>query len=221
MQKITLALGAGLLLGLAAAGTTQAQFVNGSFETGDFSGWVTQDLGGPFFPLGVALGGTVDTFGWGWSNTPTDGIFDAVHGFDGDGFSGPVDMIRIAQDVFINAPTLTFDYRGAWDLTFGGILDRTFTVNVEPLGGGGNLQTDLILTATQGTTVLDTGPLGGVVDMSAFTGQTVRVSFDWLVPEDFSGPAQFTLDNVRLVPGPGALALLGLAGLRRRRRRRN
>jgi len=221
MQTKTLALGAGALLSLAAAGSAQAQFINGSFESGDFGGWVTQDLGSPFWPLGVAPAGAVNTFGWPWSNTPTDGLFDASHGFDGDGGTGPVNLIRIAQDVFIDGPTLTFDYRGAWDLTFGGVLDRTFTVNVEVLGGGANLQSDLILTATQGTTVLDTGPLAGVVDMSAFTGLSVRVSFDWLVPEDFSGPAQFTLDNVNLVPAPGALALLGLAGLQRRRRRRN
>ncbi len=217
MQKKTLTLAAAALLAFAAAGSAQAQIVNGSFETGTFANWVTQDLGDPFFPLGVYLGGTVDTFGWGWSNTPTDGVYDAVSGFDGNGPG----MIRIAQDAFINAPTLTFDYRAAWDLTFGAIIDRTFTVNIEPNGGGGTLQSDLILTATAGSTNIDTGPLNGAVDVSAFVGQTVRISFDLFVPEAFTGPAQFTLDNVQLVPGPGALALLGLAGLRRRRRRSN
>ena len=217
MQNKTLALGAGALLGFAAAGSAQAQIVNGSFETATFADWVTQDLAVPFFPLGVYLGGTVDTFGWGWTNTPTDGVYDAVSGWDGEGPG----TIRIAQDAFINAPFLTFDYRAAWDLTFGGVTDRTFTVNIEPNGGGGILQSDLILTAVEGTTVFDTGPLSGAVDVSAFMGQTVRISFDLLVPGAFTGPAQFTLDNVQLVPGPGALALLGLVGLRRRRRRSN
>ncbi len=220
MQKKTLALGAGALLSLSAAGSTQAQIANGSFETGNFASWVTQDLAVPFWPLSVNAAGTTNTFGWPWNNTPTDGQFDALSGWDGDPTGGP-NMIRIAQDAFINAPTLTFDYRAAWDLTFGGGIDRTFTLNIEPNGGGGNLQSDLILTAVQGTTNLDTGPLNGAVDVSAFVGQTVRISFDLFVPEIFTGPAQFTLDNVQLVPGPGALALLGLAGLRRRRRRGN
>ncbi|MCH8053443.1 MAG: hypothetical protein IH895_05230, partial [Planctomycetes bacterium] len=167
MQKKTLALAAAALLAFAAAGSAQAQIVNGSFETATFASWVTQDLADPFFPLGVYLGGTVDTFGWGWSNTPTDGLYDAVSGFDGDGPG----MIRIAQDAFINAPLLTFDYRAAWDLTFGATMDRTFTVNVEPNGGGGNLQSDLILTATAGSTNFDTGPPNGAVDVSAFVGQ--------------------------------------------------
>lgn len=221
MQKKTLTLAAAALLGLAAAGSAQAQIANGSFETGTFAGWVTQDLPVPWFPLGVYPGGTVDNFGWGWFNTPTDGVFDAVSGWDGDP-SGGTGLIRIAQDAFIIAPTLTFDYRAAWDLaSFGATIDRTFTVNIEPNGGGANLQSNLILTAAAGSINFDTGPLNGAVDVSAFLGQTVRISFDLFVPQVFTGPAQFTLDNVQLVPGPGALALLGLAGLRRRRRRSN
>jgi MYXO-CTERM domain-containing protein len=215
------ALGFAFAAALVTAGSASAAFTNGSFETGDFAGWVTQDMTGPFFPLGVYAAGTADSFGWGWANTPTDGVFSAYHGWDGDGASGGISAIRIGQDVLIDAPTLEFDYRAAWDLTFGGFVDRTFDVNVEVAGGGANLQSDLILTAAQGTTMLDTGPLSGTVDMSAFLGQTVRVSFDFSVPEDFVGPAAMDLDNIRLtgIPGPGALALLGLAGIVARRRR--
>lgn len=195
-----------------------AQFVNGGFESGNFGGWVTTDLTSPFYPLTIATAGSDNSFGWPWSSTPTEGKFVAYHGWDGDGGPGN-DMIRIGQDVFIDAPTLEFDHREAWNLTFGGAIDREFRVNIEPSGGGGNLQTTLILTAVQGTTNLDTGPLSESVDVSSFIGGMVRVSFDWSVPEMFSGPAAAQLDNVRLVPEPSTIALLGLAGLAILRRR--
>ncbi len=217
MRRV-IALGTGIALALAVDGSAQAGFTDGSFETGSFAGWVTQDVAAPFYALVVATFGSDNTFGWPWSSTPTDGTWTAFHGFDGDPTGGS--MIRIAQDVLIDGPVLMFDYRGAWDMTFGATLSRTFTVNIEVAGGGGNLQSDLILTAAPNTTVFDTGPLTGMVDVSAHVGNFVRVSFDWLIPEIFTGPGQFQLDNVRLVPTPGALVLLGLAGLLSRGRRR-
>ena len=54
----------------------------------------------------------------------------------------------------------------------------------------------LLLTAQAGTFVGDTGDLEGLVDVSATAGQAVRISFNWSVPETFSGPAFFQLDNV-------------------------
>ena len=203
---------AGLVTMSASAGIS-----NGSFEAG-MTDWAVDDLDSPFFVLDSYAGGTVDTFGWGWSNTPTDGEFSMVTGWDGDGFtSGP--LITIAQDITVDAGTLEFDYRAAWDLTFGGLADRTFSVIIEEAGGGAVLDSMLFLTATQGSVNLDTGQLAGSMDLSAFAGDTVRLIFEWSVPEDFAGPAQFDLDNVRLTPTPGALAMLALAGLARRRRR--
>ncbi|MCB9845462.1 MAG: hypothetical protein H6811_05715 [Phycisphaeraceae bacterium] len=213
MKRALFGVGVLCVAGAAADG----QVVNGSFEAGP-APWVFSDVYTPFFPLGIYPGGTVDTFGWGWLNTPTDGVFDVVTGFDGGGPTGS--PITVAQDVFIDDITLCFDYRGAWDLTFGGLLDRTFRVDIEPAGGGAALQTDLILTAPAGSTVLDTGALTGLVDVSAFLGSVVRISFEWDIPETFVGPGQFTLDNVKLVPAPGAIGLLAVGGLVATRRRR-
>ncbi len=97
-----------------------------------------------------------------------------------------------------------FDYRCAWDLfEFGASEDRTFSVNIEPSGGGAPLQTDLILTAQAGTNALpDSGNnLVGIVDVSAFAGQAVRISFDWFVPQILTGPAFCQLDNVSVTGG--------------------
>ncbi|MFQ5463716.1 MAG: hypothetical protein ACE5E5_13955, partial [Phycisphaerae bacterium] len=175
--------------------------INGSFELGNFAGWVTQDLTTPFFPLQVGGAGITPGFGF-FTSAPTDGVFAALHGFDGDGPG----TIVIAEDVTlpVGIGSLEFDYRAGWDLlTFGAALNRTLEVVIRPAGGGAPLLgPELILTAAAGTVQLDTGNLVGSVDVSAFAGQTVRLSFEWFVPELFTGPAFFQLDNIRCVPPP-------------------
>lgn len=176
--------------------------VNCGFETGDFSGWVTTDLTAPFFPLTVAAAGINPWFGFFFSQ-PTEGSWAALHGFDGNGPG----VIKVAQDVNLPDSTtnLLFDYRGAWDMVgYGATLDRHFRVSIEPYGGGVPIQTTTILTAVAGTINNDTGPLTGVIDLSAFAGSSVRISFDWAVPESGTGPAFFQLDNVLVEAQPEA-----------------
>jgi hypothetical protein len=85
---------------------------------------------------------------------------------------------------------------------FGATSNRTFEVNIEPSGGGAPLQTDVILTALAGTTALPDsgGNLLGTVNISSFSGQAVRISFDWVVPQNFTGPAFCQLDNITTHP---------------------
>jgi hypothetical protein len=69
---------------------------------------------------------------------------------------------------------------------------------------------------------LDSGPFSGgydhiVADISAFAGQTVRLRFAEVDNLFFFN---YAIDNVFVTPAPSALALLGLAGLAARRRRR-
>ncbi|MDA2921210.1 hypothetical protein MYX76_17255, partial [Desulfobacterota bacterium AH_259_B03_O07] len=171
--------------------------INCGFETGDFTGWVTQDLSIPFLPMIVGGAGLTPGFGL-FTSAPTQGVFAALHGFDGDGPG----TIRIAQDLPLptGASTLEFDYRCGWDMvTFGGATqNRVFEVNIEPDGGGTPLQTTTIFTAVAQTQALPDmdGNQVGIVDISAFEGNTVRISFDWFVPESFTGPAFCQLDNV-------------------------
>jgi hypothetical protein len=90
------------------------------------------------------------------------------------------------------------DYRAGWDLMiYGATLDRTFTVFIEPAGGGGPLQTDVVLTALAGNETMDTGWTPVVVDVTAFADQSIRVVMEWWIPESSVGPAEFQLDNIR------------------------
>ncbi len=193
---------------------------NGSFESGDFSGWTTQALPGPFFPLHV--GGANESngpFGL-FRSAPTDGEFAALHAFD-----GPVGTIRIGQDITVTDQSIIeFDYRAGWNLAaFCGSCSqsRLFNVNVDSVLDGINLASFSVLTADARTVNQDTGNLLGRVDLSDFVGQTIHLSFDAIIPEAFTGPGLFQLDNVRSVsvpePASIALILIGLAGLSRRR----
>ncbi len=171
--------------------------VNCGFELADFTGWTTQDLSMPFLPLSVDGGGTDAGFGF-FVSAPSEGSWTALHGFDGDGPG----TIELGQDITIAAvpaATLHFDYRAAWEMSpWGASIDRTFTVNIEPPGGGAPLSSQLILTAQAGTDDYDTGPISGQVDLSAYTGQQIRINFVWWVPEDATGPAFFQLDNIHV-----------------------
>ena len=218
MKKIISLFISSLVLYVSSANATN--IVNGSFETGNFTGWTAQDLSDPFFAQQVAGSGVSTGF---FSSSPTDGTFAAVNGFDGDGPG----TISLSQDIFVTDNTfIDFDYRAAWDLStfFTDPEARLFDVNINTAGGGANLASFNILTAESETIMLDTGDLFGSVDLSAFAGQFVELSFDWYVPQIFTGPAFFQLDNVRAraAPEPSSLAILslGLAGLGLSRRRK-
>ena len=217
----------------ASTGRAEAGVVtNGSFETGDFSDWGVVDLSDPFSPLLVRPDGFSRGFGL-FSTQATDGSLSATHGFDGNGPG----TIQIFQDIGVVDPLtdlLTFDYRVGWDmLNFGGsTLDRDLDLNVYEAGSFSTLlgSNDLI-TLPAGTLNLDTGSLSGSIDLSPFNGQNVRISFDAFVPENFTGPAFFQLDNVQLSAGSGVSpvpepstftiygigAVIGLVSTRRRR----
>lgn len=160
---------------------------NCSFESGDFTAWMTKDMAVPLTPLKVDA-----SFG-----PPTQGSVAAVHGYDG---GGP-DNILIQQDVAVTGGDceLEFDYRGNWDMAFfGATLPRTFDVRVEqPVGT--TVFSQNILTSPAGSTG-DTGIQGAMVSIpaSATSAGTARLVFDWTIPENFTGPGAFMLDNVQL-----------------------
>ncbi len=175
-------------------------FENCGFERGDLSGWNVVDLSDPLHPLSSARVGSEFGFGF-FPVLPTEGAWAAVTGFDGN---GPGE-ISLSQDVVIppGRPVLSFSYRAAWDLTFGATEERVFAVHVRPAGGGIALHSEVLLRLLPGD-VDDTGERVGLVDLTDFVGQEVGITFEWYVPEDFSGPAAFLLDEVGFVLRTGA-----------------
>jgi hypothetical protein len=93
---------------------------------------------------------------------------------------------------------------------FGSTQNRTFDLEIEPLGGGATLLDQTILFAWNGGFEEDTdhpsGETGsyppGIVDLSAFAGQSVRLKFVWNIPEPGTGFGFFQLDNIRLNTTP-------------------
>jgi hypothetical protein len=196
-MRVTRVFGAALALALVA-GRSDAQVVNGSFESG-LGGWIAVDIALPFLPLQAGGAGITPGFGF-FVSAPTDGALAALTGFDGDGPGS----ISLAQDVALDAEDtlLLFDWRAAYDLTFGATQARVFRVRIEPSGGGAPLRTSVLLTALPNTTLADSGPRIGMVDLAPFSGQGVRIRFEWSVPESFTGPAFVQLDHVRTARFP-------------------
>ena len=167
-----------------------------SFETGD--GWFGADVADPLLGLGVYGAGVTPGHGL-FSSAPTEGSSAALTGFDGD---GPGDIV-LGQDLILPpaADRLVFDYRAGWDMYHfaGSTKPRTFSVQLQPWGGGAPLLSMKILTAAAGTVTHDTGVLTVGVDLSSHAGQPVRLLFVWHVPESHTGPALFQLDRVQLL----------------------
>ncbi|MEM1450385.1 MAG: hypothetical protein AAGI22_14810 [Planctomycetota bacterium] len=179
----------------------QGCVVNPGFETGDLAGWTFSDFANPVIPPLAVPAGFNPGFGFAPS-APTEGTFSLVHGFDA---IGP-DSLVLSQVVTVDASMtpLTFDWRAAWDMLTvpGSTQDRTFDVVVRDEATNAELARTRLLTAGAGTQNPGTGTTRAVVDLAAFLGQTVRVELEWFVPEAFTGPAFFELDNV-LCPAQG------------------
>jgi subtilisin family serine protease len=201
--------GAGNLL---AAGETVRRpatslIANGSFETGDFTGWATTTTGAPFRPWAVSGAGFGGGFGMA-TTSPQDGSFVAWHGFDG---IGPMEF-TMTQDVTIPADaavTLSWMERIQWNFTLGGFasLPRTHVVEVRNPATNGLL--DVLHSFSTGTQATnpegDTGWMTHSADLSSFAGETVQLVFRQNIPQAFTGPGQIEFDAIRLdipaVPG--------------------
>src|SRR6185436_10855120 len=146
--------------GLAAGNLTAVAanpldpIVNGSFETGDLTGWTVKELtpaSNPSLPLSVHGAGVeypaptflafpyfiiLDYF----TSAPTDGQYALLNDFNGNdpATTGFVNRRELYQDITLPASTTTleFDYRAAWELfRFNSTQPRTFSVEIEPAGG--------------------------------------------------------------------------------------
>ena len=192
-----------LAIVVLAAGSAQAGLTNGSFETGDLTGWTT------VLPTGASAsavtshsdpGGT-GTTSWG----PTDGSYFALVKTD-----GPGSLSMLYQSFYATAgASMSLDY--FWD-SGDFIPDATTGTLLAGIGTGGpvvstlfahNVSSDpLDFWGTPWTSVSYTFGCSGMYTLLVEVSNGLDDIFDSYVG----------IDNVNVIPAPGAI-LLGSLGL--------
>ncbi len=157
---------------------------NGGFETGDFTGWsATTTLVTPYcssWAIDAHCGGIVG---------PYAGSHMAGNGFDGSG-----GQFVLSQVVTLAAGTATLTwFDSAWASYSG--TQRTLEVQVRNASGTTVLGIPYTYTLPFSAS---TGWVSHTVDLSAYTGQTIQLAFVQTVPENFTGPAGFGIDDISL-----------------------
>lgn len=231
---------------MAAAPSFAAQvLVNGDFETGNFSGWtVGSSQSSPFTASifsgasAVAMNDARTADAWAIRNTPANyfgsGSFagSPINGYSAfNGFDGSGGNFYLQQSFTFNGgnsdASLSFD----WGIQsqYSGTL-RSFSAR---LLDSNNALVSNLFSFSQPTGSYTTWAVTHTsVDLDAILSPlaagTYKLQFLFDIPQNYSGPAQFAIDNVALnvtttaVPEPGSLALvalgMGAAAVVRRRR---
>lgn len=181
--------------------------INGSFETGNFSGWnvttvATGGGGSPFQAWTVSTAGAGGFAGYQILPTsPQHGTHDAWNGFDG---SGPMEF-RMYQDISIPsgaALSLSWRDRAQWNFCCGQTQPRTYLVQLRDPSTNAVLTTLYSFSTDLTAGYHDTGWLTHNHDLSAFAGHAVRIFFLETIPETFTGPGQIEFDSISSSNGP-------------------
>jgi len=167
---------------------------NGSFETGDFSGWTATTLGdSQLTPWTVGPGGG----GFFFNSSPADGTYSAFNGFDG--------VVGVRYQLYQEAtiprfvsPVLTTNHRIVYSGNGFGTQPRTLSISVRDTNGEllQTLYSETIPHALAPPT--DLGWNRQTFDLSGYEGRTVRIQFTQTIPETYTGPALFEVDGVSL-----------------------
>jgi hypothetical protein len=197
---------AGSLLAAAApagASTGTELIVDGGFESGDLGGWEASAPADPLLPWTVGGPGG----GWFGNSAPPVGGRDAHHGFDA-GTPGTFELARVVTIPARSVAELTWWQRIQWDLGEGAPATearRAEVVVVDPDDGAVLEVLDSFSTGTRAG-YRDTGWVRTEVALDAHAGSTVRIAFRQVVPERFTGPAQFEIDDIGLLVSPDPCA---------------
>ncbi len=171
--------------------------INGSFESGDFSGWTVVENANPFLPWTVGGGGGSGS-GFFPDALPIDGSFLAYNGFDG----APGEMY-ISQDIMVpnSGGTLNWSENIDYELaSFGATQDRIYEVQIRDASNN-ILEVAYQRVAQAGVIDNDNVWDSHTFDMAAYAGQSIHITFWQQIPENFTGPAKFALDNVEFLAG--------------------
>jgi hypothetical protein len=172
---------------------------NGGFETGDFSGWTATNpnaepfLSEPWMVVDASYS-NINTI----PPTPREGTYDAINGFV-DAPAGGAGHYTLSQTISIPAATtatLTWQDRLVY-FVGGGSPAQPRRLEVKVLDPG----TDAVLATlythqTPVLTFVDTGWQSHSADLSAFSGQTVKLVFDETIPQRFFGTGHAEFDAI-------------------------
>lgn len=193
-------------LAVAAPASAAELVTNGGFETGTFSGWTTTQPTSPLAPWKVATALDPDVSGFGFfvAPSPPQGTYDALNGFDGS-----AGHFTLSQTISIPAATtasLTWQDRLQYEHSG---QARLLQVKILNPATDAVLATPYTYTTQPSGTRVDTGWQPHIADLSAFSGQTVKLVFDETIPQDFTGPAQAELDAISVQTTPIPFAFTG------------
>lgn len=216
--------------GLACLQTVSAMEVvtNGGFETGSLNGWSVVNLGDGGCGTNAwtvnSIGGHGCSNNVGNMTAPTNGTFAVYNTFD-----GPAGTLQISQQLTLPkslaSATLSFfdTVRIVWPIS----SPRIFSIDLYDATN----TTLLYNLYSQSFHNVDQEWVSHIVDVTNGlldnADQTVTLRVSNFIPENFTGPAGFGIDDISLnitsseVPEPGSLALVGvaLAGLAASRRK--
>lgn len=184
-----------LFTGLAVKTQAAELITNGSFETGNFTGWTIVNAPSPWFTW-ATVGSGFNT-GFLTPTSPQHGSFVAFQGVASD-----PGTFSLTQQVTIPAGTaaLFWKHRFQMDLatfcTGGGCGTATFRVDV--LNTSNVLLSNLFITTVSAGQIFNSGWQNGARNMNSFAGQTVRIRFSTTVTASFAGPGQLEIDQVSL-----------------------
>ena len=172
---------------------------NGSFETGDLTGWCLEES--PDLLMGTTVVGAGQRLTGPGDPEPTDGFHSAVHSFEALGDGSTSRLVQLLDVPTVQgATTLGLTLRTRWDLS--GCEDcapRQFRAVVEPLAGGTPLLDEVLVTAAPGSVQPFTRDVVDLpLDLSAVAGQRIRLSLVAELGDGQSGPAHLEVDDVRL-----------------------
>lgn len=192
---------------------------NLGFEQGGFDGWSLEALGSVSFDPEIVGAGVAYAFGL-FESEPTEGELAFL--FHWRNLQSDPGELVLSRSFDVPSPegTLELDYRAGW-IRLPGLPPRRLAVTVEPEAGGVPSEHELLVESDDD--LFDTGPLQAAIDLTPFAGERVRVALRFQMPGQSPFSAQVQIDDVRVVPEPGAAARavaagLALAALRWRRR---
>ena len=211
-------------LAVASVGASATPvLVNGGFESGSLAGWTATgaNAGSCDTNFNVSSSGAAANCD-GYAPipptfvAPASGSYAAYASFDGNG----PEHHTLTQAFAIAAGTtsLNIDWQDALGFGSGWIFPQPRVLSVNLLKSDGSLEATLFSESF-------TNQAGGILqnwtshDINASIyladlGTGGRLQFDLYVPQSFTGPGAFGLDNVAVVtsvPEPASLALAGLA----------